>query len=63
MFYFSSSAANIPDNFLLGTATSAFQVEGAWNEDGKGESMWDRYQHGQSKHINLYEFQLILNPT
>ncbi|MDF7639508.1 glycoside hydrolase family 1 protein [Lactobacillus sp. ESL0791] len=35
-------------DFLWGGATASYQCEGAWNVDGKAESMWDHYLHEQN---------------
>ena len=44
--------AKFPADFSWGTATASYQVEGAWQEDGKGESIWDRFSHEPGRIIN-----------
>ncbi|MGW5134485.1 GH1 family beta-glucosidase [Streptomyces sp. NPDC004135] len=41
--------AALPDDFLWGTATSAYQIEGAVAEDGRAPSIWDTFSHTPGK--------------
>ena len=40
------------DDFLWGTACAAYQIEGAWDEGGKGLSVWDEFTHRKG---NIHE--------
>lgn len=40
---------SLRSDFFWGYATAAAQVEGAWNVDGKGESIWDTFAHTPGK--------------
>jgi beta-glucosidase len=38
-------STRFPKGFLWGTAAASWQVEGAVDVDGRGESIWDRFSH------------------
>ncbi|ETW08658.1 beta-galactosidase [Aphanomyces invadans] len=41
-----------PDGFMWGTATAAYQIEGGWNEGGRGMSIWDAFSKTPGKVVN-----------
>lgn len=46
------AANRFPHDFLWGAATASYQIEGAVHEDGRGESVWDRFSHTPGKVAN-----------
>ncbi|XP_052131474.1 uncharacterized protein LOC113208470 [Frankliniella occidentalis] len=42
----------LPKDFLLGAGTSAYQVEGAWDADGKGVNVFDYYYHSKNYSVS-----------
>jgi len=43
---------SFPDEFVWGAATAAYQIEGATEADGRGESIWDRFSHTPGRVAN-----------
>lgn len=43
--YSNESIYKFPNKFIFGTSSSAYQIEGAWDEDGKSASIWDDFVH------------------
>ncbi|MFP4344050.1 MAG: GH1 family beta-glucosidase [Anaerolineales bacterium] len=40
---------NFPEDFVWGSATAAYQIEGAVQEDGRRPSIWDTFSHTPGK--------------
>jgi len=47
-----SSARTFPSNFLWGSATAAYQIEGGVSEGGRGPSIWDTFSHTRGRTLN-----------
>ena len=47
-----SAPKRFPAGFIWGAATASYQIEGAWNEDGKGPSIWDTFSRVQGNVLN-----------
>jgi beta-glucosidase len=46
------SGLEFPPDFLLGSATAAYQIEGAFQEDGRGPSIWDTFSHTSGRTLD-----------
>ncbi|RXH85218.1 hypothetical protein DVH24_041986 [Malus domestica] len=57
-----SSFDSLVPGFIFGTSSAAYQVEGAWNESGRGPSVWDNFTQ-QYPVITTMEISLLISIT
>lgn len=48
----SGTDVEFPTDFMIGSATAAYQIEGAVDEDGRGRSIWDTFSHLPGRIVN-----------
>jgi beta-glucosidase/6-phospho-beta-glucosidase/beta-galactosidase len=51
----------LPDDFILGGATAAYQAEGATKEGGKGPVAWDEFLEKQGRLVLILQVIFIIN--
>ncbi|KAH7858676.1 hypothetical protein Vadar_026570 [Vaccinium darrowii] len=53
--------ASFPNGFVFGTASSAYQYEGAVKEDGRGPTIWDKFAHSFGKVADFSNADVAVN--
>ncbi len=52
------AGGKFPDNFEWSLATASYQIEGGWDEDGKGLNTWDKFSHWRKEDSLVSEIEI-----